>query len=643
MVSNGFSFRQRPRVGLSTLRQVVVLLAAGFVAFVGTIAPAVLAATPVTVVIDTTLSPKEITVSPGTLVTWDNQDSERHRMRSTSAPVEFDSGNIDEGETFSFQFDELGTYQYSDGRDSSNSNYFGTIIVSDTGGGDSEIPPPPGPGGSTVDIVDRSYRPPALTVASGTTVVWNNLDGSHTVTARDGSFDSGIFDDGTYRRTFDAVGSFSYFCTLHPEMVGTISVTGGDGPTPPPVDPPPPTTPPTTVVPPPSAPPGDVTIFDNGYTPATKTVTAGTTVTWSNTGALPHTVTDRAGLFDSSFVMARETFQRTFDTPGTFAYFCTIHPEMVGTISVQGTDGTAPPPAEPPPEDPAPTAPPTAAPPGDVTIFDNGYTPSKKTITTGTTLVWSNTGALPHTVTDRNGSFDSGFVMAGQTYRRTFNTPGSYSYFCTIHPGMTGAITVNGAATGQPDSGETSDPVPGASDTDLDSSDASSGNDGTDSSTEAVGTTPTLSDARISADIIDLDYDPRDLTVERGTTVAWTNIGELPHTVTDVDGTFDSDLMMKGDTYERRFETVGTFNYFCTLHPNMVGTVVVVEAAAATAEEAVATAVVPVDTGTTPQGPSGGSPEAMAIIGFLFVTAAGITGGLGMLARRLLSSTPSSP
>jgi len=625
MISNGFSFRQGPQVGPSTLRQVVVLIAVGFVAFVGTIAPAVLAAAPVTVVIDTTLSPKEITVSPGTLVTWDNQDSERHRMRSTSAPVEFDSGNIDEGETFSFQFDELGTYQYRDERDSSNSNYFGTIIVSDTGGGDPGTPPPPS-GGSTVDIVDRSYRPPALTVAAGTTVVWNNLDGSHTVTARDGSFDSGIFDDGTYRRTFDAAGSYSYFCTLHPEMVGTISVTGGDGSTPPPVDPPPPTTPSTTVVPPSPAPPGDVTIFDNGYTPATKTVTAGTAVTWSNTGALPHTVTDRAGLFDSSFVMAGETFQRTFDTPGTFSYFCTIHPEMVGTISVEGTDGTAPPPAEPPPEDPAPTAPPTAAPPGDVTIFDNGYTPSNKTITTGTTLVWSNTGALPHTVTDRNGSFDSGFVMAGQTYRRTFNTPGSYSYFCTIHPGMTGSITVNGATTGQPDTGETSDPVPGASDTDLDSSDASTGNDGTDSSTEADGTTPTLSDARISADIIDLDYDPRDLTVERGTTVAWTNIGELPHTVTDVDGTFDSDLMMKGDTYERRFETLGTFNYFCTLHPNMV-----------------ATAVVPSDTGTTPQGPSGGSPEAMAIIGFLFVMAAGITGGLGMLARRLLSSTPSSP
>jgi len=642
MISNGFSFRQHPHVGPSRLRQVAVLIAVGFVAFVGTIAPAVLAATPVTVVIDTTLSPKEITVGPGTLVTWDNQDSERHRMRSTSAPVEFDSGNIDEGETFSFQFDALGTYQYSDGRDSSNSNYFGTIIVSDTGGGDPGTPPPPS-GGSTVDIVDRSYRPPALTVASGTTVVWNNLDGSHTVTARDGSFDSGIFDDGTYSRTFDAAGSYSYFCTLHPEMVGTISVTGGDGSTPPPVDPPPPTTPPTTVVPPPPAPPGDVTIFDNGYTPATKTVTAGATVTWSNTGALPHTVTDRAGIFDSSFVMAGGTFQRTFDTPGTFSYFCTIHPEMAGTISVGGTDGRAPPPAEPPPEDPAPTAPPTAAPPGDVTIFDNGYTPLRKTISTGTTLVWSNTGALPHTVTDRNGSFDSGFVMAGQTYRRTFNTPGSYSYFCTIHPGMTGSITVNGAATGQPDTGETSDPVLGVSDTDLDSSDASIGNDGTDSSTEADGTTPTPSDARISADIIDLDYDPRDLTVERGTTVAWTNIGELPHTVTDVDGTFDSDLMMKGETYERRFETLGTFNYFCTLHPNMVGTVEVVEVAAATAEEAVATAAVPIDTGTTPQGPSGGSPEAMAIIGFLFVMAAGITGGLGMLAKRLLSSTPSPP
>ena len=523
------SKRRRP----STLRRAAFLIAAGVVAFVGTVAPTVLAADPVTVVISTTLSPKEITVSPGTLVTWVNQDSERHRIRSTSAPVEFDSGNIDQGETFSFEFNEPGTYQYRDERNTSNSDYFGTITVSNSGGGDPGTPPPPGSGGSTVDIVDRSFRPPALTVAPGTTVVWNNLDGAHTVTARDNSFDSGIFESGTYSRTFDAVGSYNYFCTLHPEMVGTITVTGDSGSTPPPTIPPP-ATPPTTVPPP-------------------------------------------------------------------------------------------PPPA----------------PPGDVTIFDNGFTPSNKTISAGSTLVWSNTGALPHTITDRNGSFDSGFVMAGQTYRRTFSTPGSYSYFCTIHPGMTGTINVSGTATGQPDTGEISDPAPGDSDNDFDSSGVSLGK-GSDDPETSDDNTLALSDARVAVDIIDLDYDPRDLTVEQGTTVTWTNSGELPHTVTGINGAFDSGLMAKNDVYERRFETLGTFDYLCTIHPNMVATVTVVEASGQTRTTAANTTPLVGDRGTTPPRSSGLSPEAGAIVGILFVMAAAITAGLGMFARKLLSSTPSS-
>ncbi|RLE20188.1 MAG: hypothetical protein DRJ50_11120, partial [Actinobacteria bacterium] len=391
-------------------------------------------------------------------------------------------------------------------------------------------------------------------------------------------------------------------------------------------------TPPTTVAPPPPAPPGDVSIFDNGFAPTTKTVTAGTAVTWSNTGALPHTVTDRGGLFDSSFVMAGETFQRTFDTPGTFSYFCTIHPEMVGTISVTDTDGTAPPPAAPPPEDPPPTAPPPPAPPGDITVFDNGFAPSNKTISTGTTLVWSNTGLLPHTVTDKNGLFDSGFVMAGQTYRRTFNTPGDYSYFCTIHPGMTGTINVSGAATGQPDTDTVSDDEPDDVIADIAAD--------PDTSVDTMDSAPALSDANVTADIIDLDYDPRALTVERGTTVTWTNIGELPHTVTDVDGAFDSGVMMNGDVYERRFEALGTFDYFCTIHPNMVGAVTVVEASAPPTDASAA--AVAVDTRNSPPPDSRLSPEASAIIILLFVTAAGLTAGLGMLARKLLS-TPAAP
>jgi plastocyanin len=156
--------------------------------------------------------------------------------------------------------------------------------------------------------------------------------------------------------------------------------------------------------------------------------------------------------------------------------------------------------------------------------------------------------------------------MPSATYRRTFNNPGSFEYFCTLHPGMTGTVTVTGTSTGQADSDEVTDPSTGPPGTTQ-----PPGGSGADSGIQAQGAT-------IDALVIDLDYDPRDLVVEAGSTIRWTNVGELPHTVTDRDGAFDSDLMLTDQTYQRTFDTVGAYEYFCTLHPNMVGTVTVVEA-----------------------------------------------------------------
>ena len=74
----------------------------------------------------------------------------------------------------------------------------------------------------------------------------------------------------------------------------------------------------------------------NGYTPTSLEVVVGSTITWTNTGALPHTVTDVAGAFDSGLVLAGDTYTRTFTTAATYQYFCTIHPEMVATLFVVG-------------------------------------------------------------------------------------------------------------------------------------------------------------------------------------------------------------------------------------------------------------------------------------------------------------------
>ncbi|MEX2414292.1 MAG: plastocyanin/azurin family copper-binding protein [Thermoleophilaceae bacterium] len=79
-------------------------------------------------------------------------------------------------------------------------------------------------------------------------------------------------------------------------------------------------------------------------------------------------------------------------------------------------------------------------------------------------------------------------------------------------------------------------------------------------------------------DIVDIDYDPREIAVPAGTTITWTNTGDLPHTVTKEEGPgddFDSGTLNPGDTYEQAFDTAGTIDYVCTIHANQRGSVTV--------------------------------------------------------------------
>ncbi|MCB0973132.1 MAG: cupredoxin domain-containing protein [Actinobacteria bacterium] len=69
------------------------------------------------------------------------------------------------------------------------------------------------------------------------------------------------------------------------------------------------------------------------------------------------------------------------------------------------------------------------------------------TIQAGDEVFWSNNDPVAHTVTaesgdDPNGDFDSGNFGPGQTFETTFNQPGQYTYFCTLHPQMKGVVTV---------------------------------------------------------------------------------------------------------------------------------------------------------------------------------------------------------
>ncbi len=72
-----------------------------------------------------------------------------------------------------------------------------------------------------------------------------------------------------------------------------------------------------------------------GFSPATLTIQPGTTVTWKNVSAAPHTVaSDDGTTFDSGTVAVGASFTFKFKTAGTFTYHCNIHPYMKATINV---------------------------------------------------------------------------------------------------------------------------------------------------------------------------------------------------------------------------------------------------------------------------------------------------------------------
>lgn len=107
-----------------------------------------------------------------------------------------------------------------------------------------------------------------------------------------------------------------------------------------------------------------VTIQNFTFNPATITVNAGDTITWTNADAAVHSARATGGSFDTGTLFQGDSKTITFSVPGTFAYICGIHgASMSGTVVVNGQAATpAPTPVPTPVPTPAPTAPPTPQP-----------------------------------------------------------------------------------------------------------------------------------------------------------------------------------------------------------------------------------------------------------------------------------------
>lgn len=75
------------------------------------------------------------------------------------------------------------------------------------------------------------------------------------------------------------------------------------------------------------------------------------------------------------------------------------------------------------------------------------FSPNPIRITVGSAVTWTNTTAPTHTSTSNTGVWDTGSIGSGQTSRAiTFNTPGTFAYHCSFHPGMTGSVVVSAAS-----------------------------------------------------------------------------------------------------------------------------------------------------------------------------------------------------
>ncbi len=77
-----------------------------------------------------------------------------------------------------------------------------------------------------------------------------------------------------------------------------------------------------------------------------------------------------------------------------------------------------------------------------VDIKNFAYVPASITIKVGETVTWTNSDSVTHTVTGDNGEFDSGNLDSGKTFSFTFQTAGTFTYHCTIHPNMKGTVIV---------------------------------------------------------------------------------------------------------------------------------------------------------------------------------------------------------
>src|SRR5574338_920323 len=77
-----------------------------------------------------------------------------------------------------------------------------------------------------------------------------------------------------------------------------------------------------------------------------------------------------------------------------------------------------------------------------IEIRDFAYAPGNLQVPVGASVTWTNADSAPHTATAKDGSWDTGTLKKGDATSITFDSPGDYQYYCTIHPAMKARLQV---------------------------------------------------------------------------------------------------------------------------------------------------------------------------------------------------------
>src|SRR6266542_6623543 len=333
-------------------------------------------------------------------------------------------------------------------------------------------------------------------------------------------------------------------------------------------------------------------------------VAVGTTVTWTNTGGRPHTVTDRGGTFDTNAIQPGKNGSVTFSVPGSYAYFCRINPsKMNGVIEVTGG-------AQPSRVNRIQAVDPAL--PNEKLRFD----PAELQVPAGSTLVVANIGGKPHTLTADDGqSFDTGTItpgpeggrFAGTSATLKLSKPGRFPFHCEVHPkAMRGVLTVTGEAGGA-----------------------------------GAGGAPESNAARqASVDMKDFSFDKPEVSVAPGCEVTWKNTGQAQHTATFDDVQLDTGNVQPGSQGKLTApDKPGSYSYKCTVHPaKMRGVLVVVGANAADPTQPVAAA--PAAPVAASGGSGGNGRSALSYLALVSAAVGAFVAGFGVSAFARGRPTP---